>query len=246
MNSLISKHYFYIVKNIVFLIDSIENVIKYLKKKQFDSLQEEYDNSNHIGSNKNSKEISFVSKNDSSTNNLLSSSCEYVDDDDMGSRSDNFHDPMDSSSPPPVIQVPVLLPDNNSMMVNNKYISFQRKFLSLVKNPKVNNNDSSIDNDVRSESGLATHLSLGRVASISSGHFNQSPGSSKITTGYANPTDVLNIFIFVKTNYMSENEGNALLYLIIQLFRNHPPIEDCFLHRNMRLILFSTSKYEIN
>ncbi len=123
---------------------------------------------------------------------------------------------MDSS--PPVIQVPVLLPDNNSMMVNNKYISFQRKFLSLVKNPKVNNIDSSIDNDVRSESGLATHLSLGRVASISSGHFNQSPGSSKITTGYTNPTDVLNIFIFVKTNYMSEIEGNALLYLIIQLF----------------------------
>jgi hypothetical protein len=207
------------------------------KKIRFDSLQEEYDNSNQKGSNKNSKEISFVSKNDSSTNNLLSSSCEYVDDDDMGStRSDNFHDPMDSSSPLPLIQLPVLLPDNNSMMVNNKYISFQRKFLSLVKPPKVNNNDSSIDNDVRSESGLATHLSLGRVASISSGHFNQSPGSSKITTGYANPTDVLNIFIFVKTNYMSENEGNALLYLIIQLFRNHPPIEDFFLHRNMRSI----------
>jgi hypothetical protein len=71
----------------------------------------------------------------------LSSSCEYVDDDDMGStRSDNFHDPMDSS-PPPLVQLPVLLPDNNSMMVNNKYISFQRKFLSLVKHPKVNNNN---------------------------------------------------------------------------------------------------------
>jgi hypothetical protein len=35
---------------------------------------------------------------------------------------------------------------------------------------------------------------------------------------------------------MSENEGNALLYLIIQLFRNHPPVEDFFLHRNLRSI----------
>jgi hypothetical protein len=35
---------------------------------------------------------------------------------------------------------------------------------------------------------------------------------------------------------MSEGTGDALLELIRQLFRNHPPIDDFFLHRNMKSI----------
>ena len=42
--------------------------------------------------------------------------------------------------------------------------------------------------------------------------------------------------MYCKTTYLSEDKGNGLLMVIKQLFRNHPPRENFFLHRNMRSI----------
>jgi len=122
--------------------------------------------------------------------------------------------------------------DNNNL-VNNKYMDFQRKFISLTINPKQTTNQTN------NNSGLSSHLNLGRVSSITSstiGHNDSHGGKPKISTGFANPRDVLNIFIYIKTHWMSEGTGDALLELIKQLFRNHPPIDDFYLHRNMKSI----------
>ena len=84
-----------------------------------------------------------------------------------------------------------LLGESSSIMANNKYIAFQRKFQSLIKNPNgniegpsnnnLNSPNNGKNNGLRSESGLTSKLSLGRVSSItrSSHSDNISPGSSR-------------------------------------------------------------------
>ena len=121
----------------------------------------------------------------------------------------------------------------NNNFINNKYMDFQRKFMSLTtNNTKDNTNQTTNYNN---HSGLSSHLNLGRVSSITSSTIGHS-GTHRVSTGLANPRDVLNIFIFIKTHWMSEGTGDGLLELIKQLFRNHPPIDDFFLHRNMKSI----------
>ena len=160
-------------------------------------------------------------------------------------KNDNHHDEnnFDQISPGPFFEEanedivePVLLSSlsaENNNLVNNKYMDFQRKFISLTINPKQTTNQTN------NNSGLSSHLNLGRVSSITSstiGHNDSHGGKPIISTGFANPRDVLNIFIYIKTHWMSEGNGDALLELIKQLFRNHPPIDDFFLHRNMKSI----------
>ena len=161
-------------------------------------------------------------------------------------KNDNHHDEnnFDLISPGPFFEeaneqdrvesvlLSSLSADNNNL-VNNKYMDFQRKFISLTINPKQTTNQTN------NNSGLSSHLNLGRVSSITSstiGHNDSHGGKPKISTGFANPRDVLNIFIYIKTHWMSEGTGDALLELIKQLFRNHPPIGDFYLHRNMKSI----------
>ena len=221
-----------------------DQIIRKRFPKKTEQLLLEESNQNVINRNQNSNELSSISQNDNSNNVIQSSSVgfeqshhndnlDYEDEDNDHHGLDNLLQ-MDPNA--------ALLGENSEIMVNNKYIAFQHKFQSLIKNPNgkniegppSNNNLNSPnndDNELRSQSGLSSHLSLGRVSSITrSIHAdnNISPGSSRISTGYANPKDILNIFIYVKTTYLSDDKANGLIHLIIQLFRNHPPIEDFF------------------
>ena len=129
------------------------------------------------------------------------------------------------------VQVTSISAKNNNF-INNKYMDFQRKFMSLTTN---NTKDNTNQTNNSNHSGLSSHLNLGRVSSITSSTIGHS-GTHRVSTGLANPRDVLNIFIFIKTHWMSEGLGDALLEMIKQLFRNHRSIDDFFLHINMKSI----------
>jgi hypothetical protein len=139
---------------------------------------------------------------------------------------------------------------SNHNFIDNKYISFQRKFLSLTKSATTHEQEdiNSFDNhdnflnvgtnnlsSIGSQniSGLSSKLSLGKVASVLS---SSSEKLSKHNIGDPDPKDILSIFMFCKTHYLSDDIGDGLLTIIKQLFRNHPPRENFFLHRNMRSI----------
>ena len=91
-------------------------------------------------------ELSSVSNNDFSNNDIQSSSFEYEQSHDNGNldyedEENNDHE-MDNSSPVGVGAAALYGENSNSILVNNKYIAFQRKFQSLIKNPNVNNEES--------------------------------------------------------------------------------------------------------
>ena len=54
---------------------------------------------------------------------------------------------------------------------------------------------------------------------------NHSAPDGPIIRGNPDPRDVLDVFIFCETHYLSEADGDALIILIIQLFRRHPTIK---------------------
>ena len=116
----------------------------------------------------------------------------------------------------------------------------------IEKSDEENNDDSSVlTNSNSNRIGLSSKLKLGHVESIS---YNSKPGepridhdspensSPTIIRGNPDSRDVLDIFIFCKTHYLSTKEGNNLIILIIQLFRRHPTMKTLFLHRNMKSI----------
>ena len=130
------------------------------------------------------------------------------------------------------------------MLPENKYISFQRNFLSIVEKSDDEDNEAEPLNSSGNNSnriGLSSKLTLGHVESIS--NLYTTPGHPRIGTlespsirGHPDPRDVLDIFIFCKSHYLTAKDGNDLIVLIIQLFRRHPTLKTLFLHRNMRSI----------
>ena len=113
---------------------------------------------------------------------------------------DNNHG-LDNSLPM-VHTPPALLGENNSIMVHTPPAKVN---IEGSSNNYLNSPNNGNENDLKSESGLTSHLSLGIVSSVtrSSPSNNICPSSSKISAGYANPKDILNILIYVKTNYLS-------------------------------------------
>ena len=172
-------------------------------------------NQNIRNLNLKSNELSSISMNNSSNNNIPFPSTDgFVQSHDHSNDNldyegeDNDHR-LDNSSQ--MDHVAALLGENSSILVNNKYITFQRRFLSLIKNPNgniegppsnnnLNSPNNNNENELRSQSsGLSSHLSLGRVSSITRSihaNINTSPGSYRISTGYANPKDIFKNIIY--------------------------------------------------
>ena len=127
-------------------------------------------------------------------------------------------------------------------------MKFQRKFLSLIEKSNDHGHNEIEDSFSPNNIGLSTKLNLEHVSSISkkvtSGSPRISEKSNKVDTEFGIPDarDVLDIFIYCKTHYLSENDGNDLIILIIQLFRRHPTMKTLFLHRNMRSITRSVNR----
>jgi len=143
---------------------------------------------------------------------------------------DNFHEEAFEQE-----MLPILPADN-------KYISFQRKFLSIIEKSDDDDNDETfLSGNNSNRVGLSSKLTLGHVEAISNS--SSTPGHPRIDNlesptirGHPDPRDVLDIFIFCKSHYLTAKDGNDLIILIIQLFRRHPTLKTLFLHRNMRSI----------
>ena len=141
------------------------------------------------------------------------------------------------------------LDDDSSIIEENKYMKFQHKFLSLIEKSDNNHGHNEIEDSYSPNNiGLSTKLNLGHVSSISKKVTPGSPRigekSNKVETEFGIPDsrDVLDIFIYCKTHYLSDKSGNDLIILIIQLFRRHPTMKTLFLHRNMRSITRSVNR----
>jgi len=64
----------------------------------------------------------------------------------------------------------------------------------------------------------------------------------RVERGSPNPIDVLDIFMYCQKHILSVNDGNGLLFIIHQLFARHPPMENFFLHKNMKSINSSLTR----
>ena len=64
----------------------------------------------------------------------------------------------------------------------------------------------------------------------------------KVDRGSPNPIDVLDIFMYCQKHVLSVGDGNGLLFIIHQLFARHPPMENFFLHKNMKSINSSLTR----
>jgi hypothetical protein len=72
---------------------------------------------------------------------------------------------------------------------------------------------------------LTTSLNIGRVKSVSG-----------LKIGYPNAIDLIEIFAYVKINYLSNESGDNLLKLLHDFCDRHPTKDDVFLHTKYRSI----------
>jgi hypothetical protein len=126
-----------------------------------------------------------------------------------------------------------------------KYIQFQIKIgnilndgkygfsidshgLSVVTNMVDNNTlstASSISSSSKTCGSLTTSLKIGLVKDVKG-----------IKLGYPNALDLIELFAYVKLNYLSNESGDNLLKLIHDFCERHPSIDDVFLHTKYRSI----------
>ena len=59
---------------------------------------------------------------------------------------------------------------------------------------------------------------------------------------YPNALDLIELFAYVKLNYLSNESGDSLLKLIHDFCEHHPSMDDVFLHTKYRSIYECVSK----
>ena len=94
----------------------------------------------------------------------------------------------------------------------------------LTKYSTISSSSSSIISNTTNTS-LTASLKVGRVRNISGHKF-----------GYPNAIDLIELFAYVKLNYLSNESGDNLLKLLHEFCERHPTNDDVFLHSKYRSI----------
>jgi hypothetical protein len=126
--------------------------------------------------------------------------------------------------------------DDENHLLRIRYITFQHKIYDILyehQNNRRSNNTSSTyrNNSTSYNSGLTNSLNIGWTKNIS----NTLNGKPEIN-------DLLDIYIYTRSNFFSAKQGDGLLFLLRKLFLRHPTIDDIFLYKEIRSINTSVGK----
>ena len=113
-------------------------------------------------------------------------------------------------------------------LYRTKYLKWQYKIQDLLYNS--NNNDGD-DSNQSSSNNLSNSLRLGWVYDV-----------TKTRRGVPNTLDLLELFTFVKQNWLSNDKGDALLQVVTQIVLRHPTKDYLFLYKKFISINAAVSK----
>jgi len=112
-------------------------------------------------------------------------------------------------------------------LYRTKYLKWQYKIQDLLYNS--NNNDG--DDSNQSINNLSNSLRLGWVYDI-----------TRTRRGVPNTLDLLELFTFVKQNWLSNDTGDALLHVVTRIVLRHPTRDYLFLYKRFISINAAVSK----